>query len=385
MSREVSSVLKVRNIKFILGILIVVLIISGCPKRSEEQELQAKVKPFVDNGFKAFQEKNYKEAIKQWEQALKINPKLDYLYMNLGVCYYFTKKREKALELWKKYKELRPNDASVYNSIGGYYKDLGELYLAQNKFNEAKQQLTKAIKYFEQAGKLNPYYNLPYFNLGELYYKMKNYKKAIESFNQSLKISPKDVKSLVELAKTYRAMNDYPKALDTLRKAKLFVPSDPYTRFELGFQYLISKKYDLAKDEFQKLIEEFSDTPFGYYGMALLNLEQGKLKDIDNLINKAISKDKQNEVLYKGVIAKKLIKENKLDEAISIFKEILPKIPRIFDFQISDYYYQLGNALIKKGKTQEAAKYYHLANEIFPNNAHKEEIEKFLLENKKTT
>ena len=368
-----------------MGILALMLIISGCPKRSEEQELQAKVKPFVDNGFKAFQEKNYKEAIKQWEQALKINPKLDYLYMNLGVCYYFLNEREKALELWKKYKNLRPNDASVYNSIGGYYKDLGEFYLTQNKFNEAKQQLNKAIKYFEQAGKLNPYYNLPYFNLGEMYYKMKNYKKAIESFNQSLKISPRDVKSLVELAKTYRAMKDYPKALDTLRKAKLFAPADPYTRFELGFQYLISKKFDLAKEEFQKLIDEFSDMAFGYYGMALLKLEQGDLSDIDNLINQAISKDKQNEPLYRGVIAKKLIRENKLDEAIAIFRDILTKIPRIFDFQISDYYYELGKALIRKGETQEAVKYYQLANEIFPNNAHKEEIEKFLLENKKTT
>jgi tetratricopeptide (TPR) repeat protein len=75
-------------------------------------------KPRVDLGNLYFDAEHYDEAIKWYEQALKLNPNDVNVSTDLGVCYYYTNQPDKALAQFDASLKLDPKHAKTLLNVG---------------------------------------------------------------------------------------------------------------------------------------------------------------------------------------------------------------------------------------------------------------------------
>ena len=81
----------------------------------------------------------YKEAGKEFEQAIKKDRKLAEAYNNLGVVDYERRKYGAAIKQYKKALEIEPGSAS-------FHSNLGAAYFARKEFEHASQSYAEAVR-----------------------------------------------------------------------------------------------------------------------------------------------------------------------------------------------------------------------------------------------
>ena len=129
-------------------------------------------------GFVYFSQGKVDEAIKYYHKALDnelyLSPQD--AHMNLGIAYLSLKEYRKAILQLEEAIRLVPDFAAAYNNLGKAYEGLG--------------QYDKARFNYEKAVEFNPQYADAYLNLGKLLYRSAERKKAIESFDKVISLEP---------------------------------------------------------------------------------------------------------------------------------------------------------------------------------------------------
>jgi tetratricopeptide (TPR) repeat protein len=77
-------------------------------------------------------------ARKQYEKAIKLDPKYSEAINNLGTIYYAKKSYRRAINQYKKALKLNPNSGSIYSN-------LGTAYFARKKYKEAAENYEIAL------------------------------------------------------------------------------------------------------------------------------------------------------------------------------------------------------------------------------------------------
>jgi tetratricopeptide (TPR) repeat protein len=92
---------------------------------------------------------DFKAAKKNYETALKRNPKYAEARNNLGALYYAQKNYRRAISEYQKALKLNPNSATIYSN-------LGTAYFARKKYEDATKAYQQALaldpEVFEQRG-----------------------------------------------------------------------------------------------------------------------------------------------------------------------------------------------------------------------------------------
>ena len=143
-----------------------------------------KVLEYAPESFRAHNElgiiyldqKQYRQAIKEFEASLKIKPNFDQAYDNLGVALDFSGEFEAAITAHKKSIEINPHNIKAYNN-------LGNAYISAKRFDEA-------ISTYKHALKLNPGFKGAYNNLGVAYYEQGMYREAKKIWEKALELDP---------------------------------------------------------------------------------------------------------------------------------------------------------------------------------------------------
>ena len=108
--------------------------------------------------------------------------------MNLGLVKAKQGDMDSATYHWLKARELSPYEKKLPEFLDGsaaYYYNKGVGFLNENKLPEALAQL----KY---ANQIKPNDNRPYYYLGVVYFKMKDFAKAKEMWSKGLSLAPND-------------------------------------------------------------------------------------------------------------------------------------------------------------------------------------------------
>jgi tetratricopeptide (TPR) repeat protein len=79
------------------------------------------------------------EAQKNYEKAIKLNPKYSEAVNNLGTIYYSKRSFRRAISQYNKALKLTPNSASIYSN-------LGTAQFARKKYKEASESYQKALE-----------------------------------------------------------------------------------------------------------------------------------------------------------------------------------------------------------------------------------------------
>ncbi len=230
-------------------------------------------------------EKGLKEAIKQFEAAIRIDRLFAKAYSGLADCYMVLTDRglippKQALPLAKKYAEraleLDQELAEVHASLGGVSK-------SSFSFATAERQFRRAIE-------LNPNYAMAYHWLSVLWAEQRKYEEAYEMEKVAYKLDPHLFilnlsmgLRMLELGKTDQAIEQFEKA-QTLSQEPT---SGPY--FFKSMALASIGKYPEAIQEAKKAVEVEGPSSYAGLNLAWLHAAAGQPLEATEILSKALS------------------------------------------------------------------------------------------------
>jgi len=157
-----------------------------------------RLNPNYDDGylglaFVSFMKEEAENGIDYLEQAVRINPRHTEALILLGTAYSKAGDDRKALEVTKMAKRSNPYDYNVLIN-------LGTAYTRQGSVQEGARQYLEALRLYPEKAK-------PCYNLGYLFYKSGQEELAIEYLQEALEREP-DFKPALELLHEIRKSSD---------------------------------------------------------------------------------------------------------------------------------------------------------------------------------
>ncbi len=223
----------------------------------------------------------YDKAIQELKPDLDRNSEWEFGHRLLGLCYLGLKNNALAISSLSRAAQLKSTAFSTYFGLGQAYFNMqkfdncisalnqGEPYIAKEKdpdtekaklyrlrgaayyrmerFGEAANDLTNALR-------LNQSNWADFSMLGIAYFKLNRIDEAIQTLEKALSMKPDENATEDVLAKAYfkkgiaaLSAKQYAPAVQALLKAQDHDPKNGYVFFNLGESYLFAKKYSDAE------------------------------------------------------------------------------------------------------------------------------------------
>ncbi len=147
----------------------------------------------------------------------------------------------------------------------GVYEDLAKQKIAQEDYIGAVEVLNKELKilpsindsYLNEQHRQQIIYIIVrlYENLGQAYFKMKNYDLAFEAYDQGLKLDPYRATLYKNIADIYYLRNQLDEAIKLNQRGFMLNPSDYHWPLALSLLYRDKKDLQTAKEYLNKALE----------------------------------------------------------------------------------------------------------------------------------
>ncbi|MBW1692741.1 MAG: tetratricopeptide repeat protein [Deltaproteobacteria bacterium] len=111
---------------------------------------------YLERGNSYYRSGKYQQAIKEYNQAIHLDPKFARAYYNRGLAYDDKGQHDKAIIDYTKAIEINPKDAEAYINRGNAYGDLRKYQFAIKDYNEAiridpENQIVQEKRYFARS------------------------------------------------------------------------------------------------------------------------------------------------------------------------------------------------------------------------------------------
>lgn len=231
---------------------------------------------------------------------------------------------------------------------------LGALRLQNDKLTSAKQALQQAIA-------LQPLLAKAHHNLGSVFAAEKNIPAALACYRQALSIEPELLPTHYALGRLLKDELRFKEAIPHLQIAQ-----DSLRNTDALIQLADALNHSGATKEAVELIEKhypnFHDDPVYLNFRGNLHLEIGQLNAATESYHQAIRIAPENPLAYNN-LGVALLKQTRFDEAAGYFRKAVALAPDNADFLFS-----LGNALTELGRTAESIPLLENGNRRWENN-----------------
>ena len=195
--------------------------------------------------------------------------------INLANIYSRQNKFEEARQKLDKALKIKPNFAAIYQTYGFIYKQRGEVKKAEEIWKEGlnfnpkttdilnnlgllyleENKISEAKIYFQKAIQANPDSYLAYFGLGQISERESNIEGAIKYYKKSVELNPAEANSYYAIGRSY-AQQLNSKALYYLKEAVRLNPSLAEAHNDLAVLYasMDPPKLDLSKEHALKAL-----------------------------------------------------------------------------------------------------------------------------------
>jgi Tfp pilus assembly protein PilF len=160
------------------------------------------------------------EAVAEYERALKINPGMVAVLINMGNIVMAQGKLDAAEEWYKRAVAADPKQALTHYNLGGLYK--------------AQKKTTPAIAAYTQALALNPNMAEARVNLGALFKDENRFEEAGAQYRQAIALDPKQSKAYNNLGLLLRESGRFDDALECFFQTLKLTPDDTEARANIG-------------------------------------------------------------------------------------------------------------------------------------------------------
>ncbi len=348
---------------------------AGCARSPE-----AKKNRHLARGDKYFNNKQYREALIEYQNVLRIEPTNSRAIQRVGLSYHSVGDLRQAFPYLYKARQLDPTDenvtlklASVYLvsgkpeearslATGVWEKDGKQLEALQILAASARtpEEIDGVIQRFEaaraQLGVLAKFHIV----LADLLWRRRDRGAAERELREALAREPKSVLAHLASANFYFATGNLSAAETELKAAVDIDPLEAGARLKLADFYLLTRKFDAMKVLLEGVTPKSADYGLAQRRLVELALVQGRpddaLKIIDELFKKAPSDIDGRMLRGRAQLAKR-----QPTEAIQEFQAVLrlePKLPTA--------HYYLALAQLEAGAFQQAKSELALALENAP-------------------
>jgi len=142
-----------------------------------------------EEGLRACQEKNYNKAVNLFQRAVQIRPDVAIFRNNLGRCWYWLGEYDLAIAELREAIRLDPNDA-------GAYANMGDVYRQRENYDEA-------LRMYQEALERDPNLGRVHYEVGNLYLKRNQFAIAESRLKKALELDPGNNRALLARAILY--------------------------------------------------------------------------------------------------------------------------------------------------------------------------------------
>ncbi len=221
-------------------------------------------------------EKKVKQAIAEYESALRIKPDNILTLKSLLALY---RKRNSRNKLIKTYERIALIDV---NRADEYFYEAG--VLAQKKGS-----LDKAMVFFRKALSRNRGHINARQRLIKIYEKDKQWKRVAGNTRVLLEYDPKNPELYLYLSDAYLKMNNLKNAVSAARKAEKIKPGDSSICIQLALIHEKTKNYDKAIEYYKKAVKLNKKNAVAFNNLAILLEKKGRIKEAIKNYEKALA------------------------------------------------------------------------------------------------
>ena len=199
------------------------------------------VRPYNNLGEAHDKLGNYDQAIGEFKEALKINPKYFFGLNNLGNIYGKQGKYEEAISYFQKALHQKSDYSPAYYNIARAYHLIG-------KKQEAAESYRKAIQF-------NPYFEQAFYNLAYLSMELSGFDEAIENFNKFIKMQPNHSRAHFGLGNALMVKGQLDLAMLEYRLSGKLDPTFAFPYMNMANIQMQTKNIPAALENYQKALK----------------------------------------------------------------------------------------------------------------------------------
>jgi tetratricopeptide (TPR) repeat protein len=279
-----------------------------------------------------YDNKQYQQAIADYEFSNRKFPDSTKEYFNLALSYAYVNNFAKAEDIYKQSLVKQKDQANLYLS----YYNLGWIMDNQDKSKEA-------LYWYKKAVNANPKYLNALNNLAYSYDRLSKKDSAIYWYKRALKTDPTYTRSISNLASLYNDLYKYDSSLVYYKMLAPLLPTDATVPYEIGQLYYYKEAYDTIFDQnnydsailyYEKAVQlnaavadYWTKAGDAYFDAAATPKYEGNLGFYQKAIEhyqKAISLD-STQFLAMNRLGVSYIYLDKYKEAIDVFEQALKK------------------------------------------------------------
>lgn len=303
-----------------------------------------------------YEKKNYDAALKDVQEALKIEPTNSLLNLGLANILREQGSYSEALEIYKKVAQTDPNNADVPYFMALAYSKTGDIAAQEASASEAVQRNSQFI-------------GESYYLLGDALQKNKKYNEAIQAYERAISIKAQRTEVYIKLADIYRSQNNYDKAISTAKKGLASYQNSGELFANLSWYYSLAERYPEAVTAAQNAIRLLpKQQPAGYKYLCRAYNDSKNHSQAIFACSEAlkISPNDGEANFYLGRAYDKTNKPNLApkfyDKAVVGLIEYTQRNP-----EVSDGFYLLGSAYFAQNQKDKAIDAFKKSIQLNPN------------------
>jgi tetratricopeptide (TPR) repeat protein len=228
----------------------------------EEQKALAR----NERGLGYFSKNKFEQAIKEYEEALRLYPSLAAAHNNMGSAYFALARYEDAARCFAEAARVEPAYAQAHFNLALAFIKLGREREANDSLLEASRayvaegdahleagRLREAEESFRALLQIDPDYALAFERIGLVYNAANRFGEAAAAFKRALQKTPDDPSALEGLAEAHLGLRDYASAADAAARAARLRPDSVNAHYLSGLAHASLGRRDLALADLSKL------------------------------------------------------------------------------------------------------------------------------------
>jgi superkiller protein 3 len=228
----------------------------------QQQTERLSAEDYFLRGYNATENGALEQAVKFYEQAIKLDTAFAAAYNNAGVVLQRMNLGAQAIGYFQRAIAADSSLAAAYNNIGNtYYK---------------QRQFSRSVEFYKNAIALEPDNAMAYNNMGVTYKEMKLYEQAVECFDVAIEIDSTDAMAYCNMGNVFQNQGSYAKAIGWYERTITVDSLYPNAWYNMGNAYDKLKQHTQALACYQKTVAIDPTDAAAYYsaGLAYQNLQQ---------------------------------------------------------------------------------------------------------------
>ncbi len=291
--------------------------------------------------FYSDEENNLDKAIELYQKALENKPDFGLAYEDMGHAYDKKGLRDLSISSFRKALQFSPDSEYANNCLGYHYL----------RSKEPQQ----AIEYFSKALEKGPENATTREGLGKAYYQLEQWDKAIVHLELARKNNPKSAQVNELLGFSYYKLGKFAEGVNSYRNVVEIDPKLYSAHYSLGLCYLNTGQKDRAVEEYKKAIEINPSCFDAYVQLGRIFGKDGLLDDSVSMFKAAVAIKPEDAGVRNDFGYTYFLKKNH-QEAIEQYEKALKIEP-----SLAIAHYNKALAHYAQGQFEEAIKEYDKA------------------------